>query len=108
MRRLAVALLLLGAIGVASAEGSFSAKIDVTGLEAEFNLEQSVTEWNGWTVYAGSGFAVSRDGIEKLAPYTMACRGQDFLLVYGEVCAELRAPIIGPGSILRIFISAVW
>ncbi len=98
--------LLLG--GTALGSGSFSAKIDVTALEVDMNLEQSVAEWNGWTIYAGSGFAVSREGVERLAPYSMACKGWDAFIAYAEVCTELRAPIIGPGSILRVYFSAVW
>lgn len=108
MRRLAVFAIVLSLAGIAAGSGSFSAVFDVTALEAEFNLEQSITEVAGGTLYAGSGFAVSSDGVEKLQPYTMWCAGQDVVLAYGEVCAELRAPIVGPGSILRVFVTAVW
>lgn len=108
MVRLAVALLLHVGIGLATAEGSFSAVFDVTALELDVNVEQSVSEMQGGILYAGSGFAVSTAGVEKLQPYLMWCRGMDVFVTYGEVCTELRAPILGPGSILRVFLTAAW
>lgn len=111
MGRLRAALLtalVLAGIGGAYAEGSFSARLDVLALDLEVNLEQEVTRSGAWVFYAGSGFAVNTSGVTKLQPYTMACRNWDLTLAYTEVCTELRAPIIGPGSILRVFVSTVW
>lgn len=106
VRMLVLAVLLLG--GVALGSGSFSAKLDVDQLRLELNVEQEVAQVSGWTVFAGSGFAVSTAGVEELQPYTMACRGWDGVAAYLEVCGELRAPIVGDGSILRLFTVLVW
>lgn len=98
----------LALAGTAIASGSFSAKLDVFALELEANIEQEITTVGPWTFYAGSGFAITRTGIEKLQPYTMACTSLDAGLAYAEFCTELRAPIIGPGSILRSFLTIAW
>lgn len=103
---LVASVLLLAGIGLAS--GSFSVEFTPLDLHLEANLEQEVTRVSGWTVYAGSGIAVSPAGVDKLQPYGMACRGFDAFLAYAEACLELRAPIIGQGEIMRVFFSAVW
>jgi len=109
MRRLLLVLLIaLSTAGTASASGSFSAVIDPLALTVDLNIEQSVGEHEGWTLYAGSGFAASPDGVQKLQPYGLACRGYNLILAGAEVCAELRAPIIGDGPITRIFLSLAW
>lgn len=109
MRAAAFAIVLLLAVtGLACAQGSLSFELAPLSLDLEVNLEQAITTVEGWTIYGGSGFAASPDGVEKLQPYTMACRGWDALIAYAEVCAELRAPIIGEGEILRLFTSIVW
>ena len=107
MRAAAFAIALLLA-GTALASGSLSFELAPLTLDLEVNLEQSITTVDGWTIYGGSGFAASPAGVEKLQPYTMACRGWDAVIAYAEVCAELRAPLIGEGEIVRIFTSIVW
>lgn len=109
MRALVLGIVLaLAVTGLASAEGSLSFEIAPLSLDIELNVEQSITTFQGWTIYGGSGFAISPAGVEKLQPYTMACNGLDALVAYAEVCLELRAPIIGPGEIVRLFTSVVW
>jgi hypothetical protein len=110
MRGLRAALfaIALSLAGTALASGSFSARLDVDQLRLELNLEQEVTQVSGWTVYAGSGFSVSRAGVEKLQPYTLACWGTDLGFAYGEVCGELRAPLIGDGNVLTVYTTVAW
>lgn len=98
----------LALAGTALASGSFSAKFSVTTLNLEANLEQEVTSVAGWTVYAGSGFALSPQGIEKLQPYTMICQGWDLAIAYTEICGEVRAPLIGEADVARIFTTIAW
>ena len=111
MGRAAALALLVGVLSLgatAAASGSFSVRFDPLSLRVEANVEQEVSRAGGWTVYAGSGFQVSPGGIEKLQPYTLACRELDILLAYTEACVELRAPLVGQTDILRFFFSLVW
>jgi hypothetical protein len=101
-------VLALATLATANASGSFSVKFDPLALAVDVNLEQQVAEIDGWIVYAGSGFAARPWSLDKLQPYSLICREWDVLLAYAEVCAELRAPIIGDGSIVRLFLSASW
>lgn len=100
---------LIAALSTSLAQGSFSLELSPLSLSAELNIEQTVTTLQGGTLYGGSGFAYSpADGVQKLQPYLMWCDGVDAFLAYVEVCAELRAPIIGEGSIVATFVSIVW
>jgi len=94
------------AIGTVSASGSFSARLDLTGLEV--NLEQEVTRVGSWTIYAGTGFAASWTSVEKLQPYTLACTSWDVGLAFAELCGEVRAPLIGTAEWVRVFLNAAW
>lgn len=104
--RAAVWLIALALAGTVAASGSFSAKLDLTGLEV--NLEQEVTRVEGWTIYAGTGFAATWTGVEKLQPYTLACRDWDVGLAFAELCGEVRAPLIGTAEWVRIFLTVAW
>lgn len=101
-------LMLLLTPATALASGSFSAVIDPLALHLDTNLEVAVGEVEGWSVFAGSGFAVSPAGVEKLQPYTLACQVHDLAIAASELCVELRAPLIGEGSISRLFLSIAW
>jgi len=94
------------AIGTACASGSFSARLDLTGLEV--NVEQEVTRVGAWTVYAGTGFAATWTSVEKLQPYTLACTSWDVGPAFAELCGELRAPLIGTAEWVRVFLSVAW
>lgn len=100
-------VLVLCGTGLASG-GSFSAVFDPLALRVDVNIEQAVTEADGWTVYAGTGFAASREGVEAFQPYTLACQSLDALVAFAEACVELRAPLVGAGSIARAFLSVSW
>jgi len=106
LTRVTLIALALLAIGGASASGSFSARLDLTGLEV--NVEQEVTRAGAWTVYAGTGFAATWTSVEKLQPYTLACTSWDVGLAFAELCGELRAPVLGPGEWVRLFVTVAW
>jgi hypothetical protein len=110
LRRALLCAFALSALATAPAfaEGSFSVKFDPIALTVDANLEQQVAEIDGWIVYAGSGFAARPWSLDKLQPYTLVCREWDVLLAYAEVCAEVRATLVGDGSIIRLFVSGSW
>jgi hypothetical protein len=101
-----VTVLAAGAIVPAFASGSFSAKLDTTGLEV--NVEQTVWADGPWVVYAGSGFAASWGAVEKIQPYTLACHELDVGLAFAETCFEVRLPLVGEGEWMRAFFTVAW
>jgi len=101
-----VLVIALALAGIAAGSGSFSARLDLSGIEV--NVEQEVTRVGPWTVYAGTGFAASLKGVEKLQPYTMACTDWDVGIAFAELCGELRAPILGSGEWVRLFVTVAW
>jgi hypothetical protein len=106
--RAAVFAIALALAGTALASGSFSLRFDPASLELDAILETEIRQQAGWVIYAGAGVSVSRSGVDRFAPYTIACRGFDAALAYLEVCAELRAPLVGSDSILEVYTTIVW
>lgn len=106
VRTFAVALC-LAATGVAFSNGSFSV-VYAPPVTVELNIEQEITRAGEWIIYGGSGFRASSAGIEKLQPYTMACREVDMFLAFAELCLEGRAVVVGDGDWARAYLSVVW
>lgn len=108
VRRLLLTALAAFAIGAGCAAGSLSATLDVMALELDVNLEQQVATIEGWTVYAGSGFGLRGSEFTRFQPYVLMCRAADIVIVYAELCGEVRAPLVGDGSFARVFVSITW
>lgn len=107
---LLVTVLLLLAIGVGRAGGSFTAEFNPLSLNLEILVEHEVHVIDGWREYVGTGFAVEPWNVTRFDPYTLWCRELDVFIAFSEACIELRVPVVdgGDDSWLRTFLTIVW